>query len=408
MNLSKLRIVSPSRPALELGRRLIVHCLEGLRGGEVILSQSGYPSLHLGQASTKHPIEIQVLDSQVFNRIARSGSLAAGETYVEGLWRCSDLHALLALISANRERLDFLDSSLSRFVLMWHKLNYRLKNNRKRQAKRNILAHYDISNEFYQAFLDPLMQYSCAYYPCPVPDLAQAQLHKLDRIAEQLELKESDHLLEIGSGWGGLAVYLAKKHGCRVTTTTISDKQYQFACQRVKESGLTDRVTVLNKDYRDLRGKFDKLVSIEMIEAVGEAYLPGFVKRCDEHLKPGGRMVLQAITIDEARYDLYRQGVDFIQQYVFPGGFLPTQPLLESLYQEQGMTVESRQPLALDYARTLNQWHQKVQAARRERSDDFGFDETFYRLWHFYFAYCEAGFRSGNIGAWQLTFSKPS
>jgi cyclopropane-fatty-acyl-phospholipid synthase len=407
MNSSKAPVaIRHSRKSFELSRNILLRALDGLQGGSVVLSQPGYPNANLGELGHSAPIEIQVLDHRVFGRILRGGSLAAGETYIDGLWRCSDLHALLLLMAKNKDRLDQIDSKVSRITTALQRLARLFIANNKRRAKRNILAHYDIGNDFYQSFLDPKMQYSSAIYPTPDTTLEQAQQHKLTRIGQQLELKPSDHLLEIGTGWGGLAIEIAEQFGCRVTTTTISDKQYQYAVEAVEKRGLSNRVNVLNHDYRDLQGEYDKLVSIEMIEAVGERYLPLFAKRCAQHLKAGGTMLIQAITIDENRFNSYRNNIDFIQQFVFPGGFLPSVPLLEQLFSKAQLEIVDRLPMAQDYARTLRDWHLRVLKARRDGGHNFGFDDAFYRLWHFYFAYCEAGFRTANTDTWQFTLTK--
>ncbi|WP_432452087.1 MULTISPECIES: class I SAM-dependent methyltransferase [unclassified Agarivorans] len=391
--------------SLDWTRHLVLKTFDGLKGGAILMSQSGYPSVHLGEKDHPHAVEVHILDSQVFSKILKGGSIAAGETYMEGLWRCSDLHRLLQLLANNQAHLDNLDRRLHWLTNAWFKLQHFFRRNHKRQAKKNILAHYDLGNDFYQSFLDPQMQYSSAIFGGKPLSLAAAQHNKLSRICEQLQLKPSDHLLEIGTGWGGLAIFAAQHYGCQVTTTTISDEQYHYACQQVEQAGCGDLITVLNRDYRELSGTFDKLVSIEMIEAVGEQYLPGFAQLCAERLKSGGLMLLQAITIEESRFAVYRNSVDFIQQYIFPGGFLPSPSLLKRLFSQQGLQPVQRLEIGLDYAQTLQYWHQRLQQ-HQQQSLDFGFDEQFYRLWHFYFAYCEAGFRSHNIGTEQLTLHK--
>ncbi|GDY24819.1 cyclopropane-fatty-acyl-phospholipid synthase [Agarivorans sp. Toyoura001] len=406
MTTAKSLATASLNSSLDITRHLVMKTFDGLTGGAILLSQAGYESVHLGEKDYPHVVEVHILDAQVFSRILKGGSIAAGETYMEGLWRCSDLHRLLQLLADNQDHLDSLDRKLHWFTSAWFKVQHFFRRNHRRQAKKNILAHYDLGNDFYQSFLDPQMQYSSAIFGGQDITLAQAQDNKLKRICEQLKLQSNDHLLEIGTGWGGLAMYAASHYGCKVTTTTISDKQHAHVCQLVEQRNLGHLITVLNQDYRELEGEYDKLVSIEMIEAVGERYLPGFAELCSKRLKAGGLMLLQAITIDDRRFTAYRKSVDFIQQYVFPGGFLPSPSLLKQLFSKQGMQPLQRLEIGIDYAETLQHWHHRVQQQHQNNSQSFGFDEQFYRLWHFYFAYCEAGFRSHNIGTEQLTMVK--
>ncbi len=406
MTTAKSLLLGSLGGSVNWARKLVVNSFAGLKGGSITLSQPGYTSIHLGELDHPNNVEVHILEPQVFARILRGGSVAAGETYIDGLWRCSDLHALLQLLANNQQQIDSLDRRLHWLSDGWMKLQHFFRRNHKRQAKKNILAHYDLGNGFYQSFLDSQMQYSSALFAGQALSLEQAQNQKLQRICEQLQLSPDDNLLEIGTGWGGLAMYAAKHYGCKVTTTTISDKQFSHVQQQVKQQQLEHLITVLNKDYRDLSGEYDKLVSIEMIEAVGEQYLPGFAEICSKRLKVGGRMLLQAITIDDRRFSAYRKSVDFIQQYVFPGGFLPSPSLLKQLFSKQKLIPVQRLEMGLDYAQTLQHWHQRVVQQRHEGQQNFGFSEQFYRLWHFYFAYCEAGFRSHNIGTEQLTLVK--
>lgn len=397
-------VTQPVVPRFDWYRSLFTRFLSGITGGSIVLSQQGYTSTRFGD-DTGQPIQLEIIQPDVIKKIIKGGSIAAGETYIQGLWRCSDLHALLDLIGRNQSQLDALDASQNWLFALMSKIQHVLRRNNKRQAKKNILAHYDLGNDFYQSFLDSRMQYSAAIYDRDDCTLEQAQENKLTRICEELALKPGDHLLEIGSGWGGLALFAATHYGCKVTTTTISDQQYKYCQAQVKKAGLEDRITLLNQDYRDLTGTYDKLVSIEMIEAVGESFLENFAQRCATHLKPGGRMLLQSITIADDRFEQYRNQVDFIQQYVFPGGFLPSVSMIRELFQKQGLQIDNQFEMGLDYARTLNDWHLAVQAARSE-GKHFDFDESFYRLWHFYFAYCESGFRSFNTGTQQFTLVK--
>jgi cyclopropane-fatty-acyl-phospholipid synthase len=274
-------------------------------------------------------------------------------------------------------------------------------------SKKNISAHYDLGNEFFQLFLDPSMMYSSAVFPTPEADLATAAEHKLELICQQLELKDSDHLIEIGTGWGGMAIYAARHYGCRVTTTTISQEQYEHAREAVVKAGLEDRITLLCDDYRDLTGKFDKLVSIEMIEAVGHEFYESYFSTCSRLLKDNGKMVIQAITIPDQRYDHARQSVDFIKRYIFPGGCLPSIGVItDNLARHTDLHIVGMKDITLDYALTLEAWHH-VFLEQLDKVMDMGFDERFIRMWRFYLSYCEGGFRERIIGTFQIAMAKP-
>ena len=288
------------------------------------------------------------------------------------------------------------------------KLNHLATRNSATQAKKNIAAHYDLGNKLYTRFLDDSMMYSSAIYPSPESSLAEAQQEKLRTICEKLQLSPNDHLLEIGTGWGGLAVYAAKNYGCKVTTTTISDEQHQYAAEWLEREGLQDQVTLLKQDYRLLEGQYDKLVSIEMIEAVGKEYLPTFFKKCSSLLKQQGVMLLQSITISDQRLDSYSKGVDFIQKHIFPGGFLPSQLLInQHLKKHTDMMVRDLHDIGLDYAKTLQHWHSELLKNKDVLAQD-GYDERFMNMWRYYFSYCEGGFLERTISTVQLVVGKPS
>lgn len=278
--------------------------------------------------------------------------------------------------------------------------------NSKKQAKKNILAHYDLGNDLYQTFLDSRMQYSSALYRSPEDTLQQAQKNKLTRICEQLQLGQSDHLLEVGSGWGGLAIFAAKNYGCRVTTTTISDEQFRFAQQEIEREGLSDHINLLSRDYRLLDGQYDKVVSVEMIEAVGKKYLPGYFQKLNDLLKPSGLLMLQAITIADQRFKAYSRGEDFIQKHIFPGGFLPSLNLISKLVANSTeLVVRDILDIGLDYAQTLGHWHENLKE-NRDYLLSQGYDDRFYNLWSYYLGYCEGGFRERRISAAQILASK--
>jgi cyclopropane-fatty-acyl-phospholipid synthase len=274
-------------------------------------------------------------------------------------------------------------------------------------SKKNILAHYDLGNHLYTQFLDETMMYSAAVFDPQHQSLHQAQLNKLRTICDKLELQPSDHLVEIGSGWGGLAIFAAKNYGCKVTTTTISDAQHEYAANQIADNGLQDQITLLKKDYRELTGQYDKLVSIEMIEAVGHEFLPTFFAKCNSLLKDSGKMLLQAITIADKRYDHYRKNVDFIQRYIFPGGCLPSIEVISKQFSQQSdMVIDHVEDIGLHYARTLNLWQQNFNQNWAALSNN-GFDGKFKRLWNYYLSYCEGAFKERAISTHHITARKP-
>jgi cyclopropane-fatty-acyl-phospholipid synthase len=287
------------------------------------------------------------------------------------------------------------------------KISHFANRNSAEQAKRNISAHYDLGNKLYSKFLDRSMMYSAAIYPDSNASLAQAQQHKLHTICEKLQLKQTDHLVEIGTGWGGLAIHAAKHYGCKVTTTTISEEQHSYAQQWIDKEGLGDKITLLKKDYRLLDGEYDKLVSIEMIEAVGKRYLTTFFNKCSSLLKPDGLMLLQSITIDDRRHASYSNSVDFIQKYIFPGGYLPSQMIINKhLKNDTDLSIADIQDIGLDYAQTLQDWFVAFMMQKQALAED-GYDDRFMRMWQYYLNYCEGGFLERAISTLQLVMRKP-
>jgi cyclopropane-fatty-acyl-phospholipid synthase len=280
-----------------------------------------------------------------------------------------------------------------------------MQSNSKRQARRNIHAHYDLGNAFYAAWLDPTMTYSAAIFDDGVNDLSAAQIRKYEALAKAIDLKPGQDLLEIGCGWGGFSEYVARTYGARVVALTISKEQFDYAQKRIADAGLSDKVTIKLQDYRDEKGLFDRIASIEMIEAVGEKYWPAYFAQLRDRLKPGGIAGIQGITIQESFFDSYRREIDFIRGYVFPGGMLPTPKIMKAMGEKFGIPLVGERIFGLDYARTLVEWRERFSAAWPSIKP-MGFDERFRRLWHYYLAYCEAGFRSGNIDVRQMIFAK--
>ncbi len=335
------------------------------------------------------------------------GSIGLGEAYLEGLWETDDLVALLRIAAREVSARSRLRRAIHRLRGFLHRLRRLVPENSRRGARENIAAHYDLGNDLFSAFLDQRMMYSCAQFRRAGASLEQAQLAKLERICAKLELGPDDHLLEIGTGWGGLAVHAAREHGCRVTTTTISSEQHRLARERVREAGLDDRVTVLFEDYRDLRGSYDKLVSIEMIEAVGWQHFDEFFQRCDALLAPGGLMFLQAITIDDDLYEAEKASRSFANTHVFPGGCLPSKGTIAScLARVTSLRQIWFEDITADYPPTLAAWRQRFLAAW-DRLRTQGYDEHFRRFWVFYLTLSEAGFREGRIGDVQTLLAKP-
>jgi cyclopropane-fatty-acyl-phospholipid synthase len=388
-------------------RRAVLRKLEKLRHG-LLLIQEGGDTLHFGTPLSELRAEIRVNDPAIWGLVAGNGSIGAGEAYIHGYWSTPDLTAVIRIFVANLEVLDAMEGGLARLGRPLVQGLHWLNRNTRRGSRRNIAAHYDLGNELFEQFLDPTMMYSAAMFRSEDDSLEQAQLNKLERICRKLALKPSDHLLEIGTGWGSMALYAATRYGCRVTTTTLSREQHAYTDQRIRDLGLADRVTLLLEDYRDLDGQYDKLVSIEMIEAVGHRYLPTYFEQCARLLKPDGLMLLQAITIRDQRYEQARSSVDFIQRYIFPGGALPSlQKMLDVVTRHTDFNLHHMEDFGLHYARTLRLWHENLRHAR-QRLEQLGYDDYFYRLWEFYLCYCEGGFLERTIGTAQLLLAKPA
>ena len=359
-----------------------------------------------GHANEKLSASIRILNHKFYSMVAVYGTIGAAEAYMAGYWECDDLVALIRIFAANLKQVEAMDGSAINMI-KWIDLIYsRFNRNSLSGSTRNISKHYDLGNKFFELFLDPKMMYSSAIYSDQATTLEQASNNKLKEIAEKLELNERDHLLEIGTGWGGLAIFMAENYGCKVTTTTISNEQYQYAIRKVKYAGFENKITVLKQDYRNLEGEFDKLVSVEMIEAVGHKYLPTYFETCNKLLKPGGKMLLQAITIPEQRYQQAIKQVDFIQKYVFPGGCLPSvEIILHNIGKQTEFQLRNFHDITLSYAQTLADWRERYRSKVSEVRAQ-GYDESFIRMWDFYLCYCEAGFMEKSIGTSQLVFEK--
>ena len=392
----------------QLARKLILRVLDNFAVGSLTLHDRG-ETFRIGNSEREGEphAEVTVHNPALYSKLLAGGTIGSGEAYIEGDWSTPDLTAVTRLFSANMVTMEAMEGRQSWFVRLGLKIAHGMNRNTHTGSRRNIAAHYDLGNDFFRLFLDPTMMYSSAIFPSEEASLNEASITKLDEICQQLELKPDDHLLEIGTGWGGMAIHAAQHYGCRVTTTTISQEQYAHTCQQVAELGLGSQVTVLCEDYRNLTGQFDKLVSIEMIEAVGHQFYGTYFSRCSELLKPTGKMVIQAITISDQRYQEARDTVDFIKRFIFPGGCLPSLSVIANhLARDTDMQMVHLRDITLDYARTLAAWRERFMA-QLEAVRRHGFDDQFIRMWEFYLCYCEGGFRERIIGTVQLAFAKP-
>ena len=352
-------------------------------------------------------VQIDVLHPSFYRSVACGGALGAAEAYLQGKWECANLTGLFRTMIRNMQVTDHLDKSpLTALRRMAAGLQNWLNRNTPRGSKRNIASHYDLGNEFYKLWLDETLTYSAGIFRDRYTTMQQASQAKLERACRLLNLGPQDHLLEIGSGWGALSTYAARRFGCRVTTTTISEEQYSHTQQLVEQLGLGHRVKVLKSDYRDLEGKFDKIVSIEMIEAVGHRFLPTFFEKCGQLLAPGGDMVLQSIVIADERFAEHKNTVDFMSYYIFPGGALPSKSRLIQFAAEAGhMNLERMDAFGPHYAETLRRWRAAFTASL-EQVREQGFDERFIRMWHYYLCYCEAAFDERQVDCVQIHYHK--
>jgi cyclopropane-fatty-acyl-phospholipid synthase len=350
---------------------------------------------------------INVHDARFYSELAFGGSIGAGEAYMQGYWSVDDLTALMRILLQNRDVLDGMEQGLARLVAPLQKVLHWTSRNTRDGSRRNIQAHYDLGNDFFQLFLDPTMMYSSAVFEQADMTLEQASIAKLDRICRKLDLKPGERVMEIGTGWGGFAMHAARHYGCYVTTTTISRQQHEFARSRIAAAGLTGQIELLLTDYRDLTGQYDKLVSIEMIEAVGHQYYDAYFQKCSELLKPEGAMLLQAITIADQRYEAAKRSVDFIQRYIFPGSCIPSVTAInQALTRVTDMRLYHLEDIGPHYATTLRRWRKRFEA-NLDAVRVLGYPETFIRMWMFYLCYCEGGFIERVIGDVQMLLVKP-
>lgn len=362
-----------------------------------------------GNTETKNNIHavIRVNDIRAFRAIITGGEPAAGKTYIDGWWTSDNLIEVLRIFTVNRNALFGFKHGFASFAKTINRLSSNVLRNTLKGSKRNIKAHYDIGNDLYELFLDDKMMYSSAYFRHDNESLACASEYKLKLICEKLALKESDCVIEIGAGWGGFAIYAAQNYGCHITTTTISDEQFEHARLKVAQLGLTDYIKVIKQDYRDLSGSYDKLVSIEMIESVGHEYLNGYFDKCSGLLKPSGAMLLQSITMSDYLYKDYINSTDFIRKYVFPGGCLTSMTaMMSSITKQTDLTLYHSESFADSYAKTLKIWHQNFYK-NKDSVIELGYSSAFIRLWEYYMKYCQVGFENRIIDVHHLLLKKP-
>ena len=404
----------PSRIALwfyRLARRVVFSRLSKLESGTVTIVE-GHEHFQFGQITSSCRLEatVTIHDLCVYADITLSGTVGVGDAYRRGLWSCDDLTTLVRISLRNRALLDGMDGGLALVSQPLRKAVHWLNRNTKAGSQKNMAAHYDLGNKFFRLMLDETMMYSCAYFERTDATLVEASRAKNDRICRKLQLVAGDHLLEIGSGWGGFAIHAASNYGCRVTTTTISRRQYDLVLQRIQEAGLSDQVTVLLMDYRDvpkLGAQFDKLVSIEMIEAVGHQYYKTFFEICSRILKPQGLTLIQSITIDERFYERAKRSVDFIQRFIFPGSCIPSVSALTQASAKVGdLGLIHLEDIGVHYAPTLRAWERNI-VAKLAEIKELGYQPEFLRLWDFYLSYCEGGFLERTISTVHMLFCKP-
>lgn len=391
-----------------LARRVVLRALERVQVGTLRVEE-GDESLEFGGRSGQEELRatVRVSDARFYRAVAWGGTLGAGEAYIDGWWTSNNLTTLIQILIRNEDAFSGLNGMFTRLSAATQRGWHALRRNTRKGSRRNIAAHYDLSNDFYRLFLDETMTYSCGIFEQPDSTLHDASVAKLDRICRKLNLSSDDHVIEIGTGWGGFAIHAAREYGCRVTTTTISQQQFQLAQKRIAEAGLTDRVTVLRNDYRDLEGQYDKLVSIEMIEAVGWRYYDTYFRKCSELLKPHGLACIQAITIADRYYEESKRSVDFIKRYIFPGSCIPSiGAMAGSVARATELTIAHLEDITPHCATTLRSWYERFRANSRDVRE-LGFPDAFIRMWEYYLRYCEAGFRERTIADVQMLLVKP-
>ena len=387
---------------------LVINLFNKIETGGLTFYLPDGSARYFGDKDSSFQVQMTIHDYRFFKDAVLGGDVGLGEAYMKGFWDTDDIPALFSVLIKNRQALANGNMTTAWLVRQKDRLVHALRANTPMGSRRNIGEHYDLSNDFFQTFLDPTMLYSCGLYRGESDTCEDAQRRKLQSIIDKAHIESTDHVLEIGCGWGGFAMEAVKQTGCRVTGITVSEEQYQLAQERVLQAGLQDKITILFKDYRHVAGLFDKIVSIEMLEAVGHKYLGTFFTACDKLLKPAGRLVIQVITIPDQNYENYRRNTDWIQKYIFPGGHLPSVTALSQVVtRNTSLLMEQLEDIGTNYARTLKDWRESF-TRNLGKINSLGFDEIFQRKWIYYLAMCEAGFRERAIGDIQVVFRKPA
>ncbi len=398
------KTVTEIKESSNLWKRLLLKKLEGLDGGKLHIEDSEGEVI-VGKGSERN-VSIKVSNISFYRKLVLGGSLAASESYMDGDWECDDLYTLFRLFGHYRPLVEALDNGFAKIARPWLKIEEWMKLGNRKNAKRNIAAHYDLGNDLFSLFLDSTMTYSSGIYENSDTTLKQASVAKLDRMCRILELKSSDHVIEIGSGWGSFAIHAASNYGCRVTSITLSEEQKALADKRIIELGLSDKIEIQLRDYRTLNEKYDKLVSIEMIEAVGPKFMGTYFKTCNDILKPGGLAAIQAITLPDHAHKNHLKQVDFIQKYIFPGSKIPCVSVLLEEARESGQLVLSDlKDITLDYGKTMCEWRRNF-VAHLPEVKSLGYDDHFIRMWDYYLSYCAAGFTERYLGTVQMLLRK--
>ena len=378
---------------------------KNLKTGHISVND-GDETFTFGDSSSDEKVSVDIHSQEFYVMTGSGGALGIAEAYVAGYWSSDDVVKLFQIILRNRDILLSLEKGFAKLVKPINKMIHRGRQNTLKGSKENILAHYDLSNDFYKLWLDPSMTYSCAFFNNDSVTLEEASIEKLDRICRKLDLSEDDSVLEIGTGWGSFSIHAAKNYGCKVTTTTISDAQFDYARSRIKDEGLESKITLINKDYRDLDGKYDKIVSIEMIEAVGYEYIPDYFSKLSSLLKNNGLVALQGITYNDQNFEVYKNSVDFIKKYIFPGSCLISiAQIIDVIKKDTDLAMVDMEDITKHYAVTLNRWRKNFMDVI-PKVKEMGYSQAFINMWEFYFLYCEAGFSERNIGDVQMIFAK--
>ncbi|MEI2675101.1 MAG: cyclopropane-fatty-acyl-phospholipid synthase family protein [Chitinophagaceae bacterium] len=394
-------------------KNIILKSLQPMQKGYLHITLADGSTMELGNKSNQHHADVHVHDDHFFKRAFLFGDIGFAEAFMAGEWTTSNLTALLSWFLLNVDTAPTLSGSTAKTLILnafqfANKIFHSKRKNSVTGSKKNIAAHYDLSNEFFSLFLDKTMTYSSAYYTAPKQELEKAQFEKYESLCQSLKLNQDDHLLEIGTGWGGFAIYAAQTYKCKITTVTISQQQFDFATQRIKQEGLEQFIEVQLKDYRLIEGKYDKVVSIEMIEAVGAQYLKVYFEKIQSVLKPSGVLAIQAIVCPDSQFEAFKKNVDFIQKHIFPGSLLPSIAAINSAINETGdLFMFGLKDMGKSYVITLSEWRNRFNL-NIEKVRQLGFDDEFIRKWNYYFSYCEAAFDMRNINVVQMVYTRPN